>query len=285
MKKLKKLLAVVLCLITVVLCFAGCSKSGEAEEITARTLLVAYTQECEPFIYEKDGALVGFDVEVVEKIFDSVKNDFTNYKFVKVEPDYRIGEDAYCVDKDGKECIAYVMVGGVQKNVGDINERFTFSQDIINNKVIAITSDGNAVTNYTDINGKDIGVINGVAATALDKHSAIKNGAKSVVQYDANDVAKAVADLQAGTIKALVIDEFNYYTAEINRDVLTVLDGEMENISYVYAFKKYDWYVDAFNEAINELQDPSYNDADEFTPIVEKYFGYNASNFSYSATK
>ena len=36
-----------------------------------------------------------------------------------------------------------------------------------------------------------------------------------------------------------------------------------------------------FNEALLELKDPKYNDKDEFTPIVEQYFGYNASNFSY----
>ena len=35
------------------------------------------------------------------------------------------------------------------------------------------------------------------------------------------------------------------------------------------------------NEALLELKDPKYNDKDEFTPIVEQYFGYNASNFSY----
>ena len=39
--------------------------------------------------------------------------------------------------------------------------------------------------------------------------------------------------------------------------------------------------VTAVNEALLELKDPKYNDKDEFTPIVEQYFGYNASNFSY----
>lgn len=281
MKRFKKVLAVILCAITVALCFAGCSKSTIAEEVTAETLLIAYTQDNKPFIYEEDGKLKGLDVEIFEKIFKGVKNDYKNYKFVKVDADYKIGEDVYCVDKDGKECIAYIMAGGVQKNVDDINETYTFTEDIINNKVITVTKDGNSVTNYTDINGKEIGVIKGTAAAALDKHSAVKAGCKSVTEYSADKITQAVSDLEAGKIKALVIDEFNYYTAKIDRESLIILDGELENISYVYAFKKHDWYVDSINEAIKELQDPSYNDADELTPIVEKYFGYDACNFNY----
>ncbi len=281
MKRFKKVLAVILCAITVALCFAGCSQSTVAEEVTSETLLIAYTQDNKPFIYEEDGKLKGLDVEIFEKIFKGIKNDYKNYKFVKVDADYKIGEDVYCVDKDGKECIAYIMAGGVQKNVDDINETYTFTEDIINNKVITVTKDGNSVTNYTDINGKEIGVIKGTAAAALDKHSAIKAGCKSVTEYSADKITQAVSDLEAGKIKALVIDEFNYYTAKIDRNSLIILDGELENISYVYAFKKFDWYADSINEAIKELQDPSYNDADELTPIVEKYFGYDACNFTY----
>ena len=41
-------------------------------------------------------------------------------------------------------------------------------------------------------------------------------------------------------------------------------------------FKKGDWVVENWNEAIYELKSPDYNDKDEFTPMVEKYFGYKA---------
>ena len=50
-------------------------------------------------------------------------------------------------------------------------------------------------------------------------------------------------------------------------------------------FKKGDWVVDNWNEAIYELKSPDYNDKDEFTPMVEKYFGYNASSFDYVPSK
>ena len=51
------------------------------------------------------------------------------------------------------------------------------------------------------------------------------------------------------------------------------------------SFKKGDWVVDNWNEAIYELKSPDYNDKDEFTPMVEKYFGYNASSFDFVPSK
>lgn len=284
MKITKRIIAVMLSVMFIVLCFAGCSTSEKAEEISAQTLLIAYTEDKAPFIYEEDGQLKGFDVEIMEKIFRDVKNDYKNYKFVKVDKDYKIGEDVYCVDSDGKECIAYVMAGGVQKDVGDINNSYTFTNDIINNAIITVTKSGYGISNYADLNGKEIGVVTDAAKAALNKNSAIKDGCKSIAEYDADNVSNAIADLDSGKIKALVIDEFNFCVLE-NKDDYSVLNGELDNTSYAYAFKKWDWYVEPFNEAIYELKSPDYNDADEFTPIVEKYFGYNASNFDFKPVK
>lgn len=280
MKISKRITAALLSIMLIVLCFAGCSKSEQAEEITAETLLVAYTGDNAPFIYEENGELKGFDVDIIKKIFDNVKNDYKNYQFVKVDADYKIGEDVYCVDKNGKECIAYVMVGGVQKDKGDINNLYTFTNDIINNRIITITKSGYGIADYNDLNGKEIGVVTDSAKAALNKNAAIKNGCKAVTEYNAADVSNALADLEAGKIKALVIDEFSFRVLE-NTDNYSILNGELDTISYVYAFKKWDWYVDPFNEAIYELKSPEYNDADEFTPIVEEHFGYNASSFDY----
>lgn len=279
MEKMKRMVAVVLSAVFVMLCFAGCSSSGPAEEITDETLLVAYTEENKPFIYtDEKGQLTGFDVKIIEKIFDDVKNDYKNYKFVQVDKDYRIGEDAAYTDGDGNKYIAYVMVGGISKNTGSFNKDHTFTKDIIDNRIITVTAKGSSIGTYADLNGVNAGVVSDTAKAALDKNSAIKDGMKNVTEYP--DTASALADLKAGKIDALVIDEFHFNVAE-GKDDFKVLDSELDTISYVYAFKKWDWYDEAFNEAIYELKSPEYNDADEFTPIVEEFFGYNASNFDY----
>ena len=279
MKTAKKIIAVMLSSMLAVLCFAGCSKSVEADEITSETMLIAYKEEVKPFVYTENGELTGFDVELFKTIFNDIKNEYKNYEFVKVDADYKIGEDVYCVDSEGKDCVAYVMIGGVQKDVDDINNTMSFTDDVINNRVITITKDGYGVTDYTKLSGKSIGVVSEPAAAALNKHATVKAGAKTVKDYP--DTASALKDLDAGVIQAIVIDEFTYNTSGADTSAYITLNGELENISYVYALKKWDWYKDAINSGIYELQSPEYNDADEFTPIVEKYFGYDASSFDY----
>lgn len=289
MKIMKRALALMLAVMFVVLCFAGCSgskKSAEItnqEDITKETMLIAYTEENAPFIYtdKETGKLEGFDVEVFRTIFDDIKNEWKTFMFVKVDENYRLGEDVYYTDANGEDCIAYVMIGGVQKNVGDVNETYTFTDDVINNRVITITRADGAVAGYNELNGRNVGVISGVAKTALDNHSTIKNNCKSVTEYKQSDIKKASEDLSKGKIQALVIDEFTFNKLD-GKDSFKTLDGELDNISYVYCVKKWDWYKDPINNAIYELQSPDYNDADEFTPIVEKYFGYDASSFDYT---
>ncbi|MGN1329648.1 MAG: substrate-binding periplasmic protein [Eubacterium sp.] len=283
MSKFKKIICVLLSMLFVAGCFAGCSSKGEAGEITDETMLIAYTEENAPFIYTgEDGKLTGFDVEVMEAIFDDVKNDYKDYEFVKVDADYKIGEDTAYTDKDGNDYIAYVMVGGVQRDTGSFNKDFTFTESIIDNRIITVSQSGSKIADYSDLKGKNVGVVTDQAMTALDANSAIKNNCKVVKEYE--NINTALSDLDAGKLDAVVTDEFSFNVLE-SKDNYTVLSGELDTISYVYAFKKYDWYVDSINEAVYELKSPDYNDADEFTPLVEKYFGYDASSFDYEPVK
>lgn len=283
MKFMKKTAAIILCAVLVMLCLAGCSTAQQAQEITEDTLLVAYTAENKPFIYTDDeGNLAGFDVDIMQEIFENVKNDYKNYKFIQVDEDYNLGEDTAYTDADGNDYIAYVMVGGIAKNEGTFNKNHTFTKDIIDNRVIAVTAQNSGINTYADLAGAKVGVVSDTAKAALDKNAAIKHGMASV--QNLNNAADAFAALNAGSIDVLIIDEFSFNVAE-GKDNYKVLDNELDTISYVYAFKKWDWYDEAFNEAIYELKSPDYNDADEFTPIVEKHFGYNASNFNYEPPK
>lgn len=279
MKSLRKILAVVLCAVLACCFFAGCSKSEQADEITKDTLLIAYTKENAPFIYkDKDGKLTGFDVEIFKKIFDDIKNDYKNYQFIQVDEDYKVGEDAAYTNDAGEEFIAYIMIGGLQKDTGTFNEDCSFTENVIDNRIITITASGSKIASYADLKGADVGVVTEQAKAAFEKHAVIHNACKSVKDY--KNAEAALKDLDSGKLDAVVIDEFSFNVLD-SKDNYTKLNAELEKISYVYAFKKFDWYVDSINEAIYELKSPEYNDADEFTPIVEKYFGYNASDFSY----
>ena len=282
MKVFKKIFAIALCGILIASAFAGCSKSGEADKITDKTMLIAYTDEVEPFLYkDKNGKLAGFDIDLFKKIYDNVKNDTKNYKFVKVDKDYKVGDDVAYTNKDGDEFIAYTMIGAVQKNVGSVNEDFSFTNDIITNRIITVTKSGNNISDYNDLSGKKLAVVTDIAKAALDKNSTIKNNNKNTLYPTIED---ALSALDNGIVDAVITDEFNFSPLE-NAEKYQVLNGELDKISYAFMFKKGDWVVENWNEAIYELKSPDYNDKDEFTPMVEKYFGYNASSFDYVPSK
>lgn len=282
MKVFKKIFAIALCGILIASAFAGCSKSGEADKITDKTMLIAYTDEVEPFLYkDKNGKLAGFDIDLFKKIYDNVKNDTKNYKFVKVDKDYKVGDDIAYTNKDGDEFIAYTMIGAVQKNVGSVNEDFSFTNDIITNRIITVTKSGNNISDYNDLSGKKLAVVTDIAKAALDKNSTIKNNNKNTLYPTIED---ALSALDNGSVEAVITDEFNFSPLE-NAEKYQVLNGELDKISYAFMFKKGDWVVENWNEAIYELKSPDYNDKDEFTPMVEKYFGYNASSFDYVPSK
>lgn len=282
MKVFKKIFAIALCGILIASAFAGCSKSGEADKITDKTMLIAYTDEVEPFLYKgKNGKLAGFDIDLFKKIYDNVKNDTKNYKFVKVDKDYKVGDDVAYTNKDGDEFIAYTMIGAVQKNVGSVNEDFSFTNDIITNRIITVTKSGNNISDYNDLSGKKLAVVTDIAKAALDKNATIKNNKKNTLYPTIED---ALSALDNGSVDAVITDEFNFSPLE-NAEKYQVLNGELDKISYAFMFKKSDWVVENWNEAIYELKSPDYNDKDEFTPMVEKYFGYNASSFDYVPSK
>lgn len=282
MKVFKKIFAIALCGILIASAFAGCSKSGEADKITDKTMLIAYTDEVEPFLYkDKNGKLAGFDIDLFKKIYDNVKNDTKNYEFVKVDKDYKVGDDVAYTNKDGDEFIAYTMIGTVQKNVGSVNEDFSFTNDIITNRIITVTKSGNNISDYNDLSGKKLAVVTDIAKAALDKNATIKNNNKNTLYPTIED---ALSALDNGSVDAVITDEFNFSPLE-NAEKYQVLNGELDKISYAFMFKKGDWVVENWNEAIYELKSPDYNDKDEFTPMVEKYFGYNASSFDYVPSK
>ena len=282
MKVFKKIFAIALCGILIASAFAGCSKSGEADKITDKTMLIAYTDEVEPFLHkDKNGKLAGFDIDLFKKIYDNVKNDTKNYEFVKVDKDYKVGDDVAYTNKDGDEFIAYTMIGAVQKNVGSVNEDFSFTNDIITNRIITVTKSGNNISDYNDLSGKKLAVVTDIAKASLDKNSTIKNNNKNTLYPTIED---ALSALDNGSVDAVITDEFNFSPLE-NAEKYQVLNGELDKISYAFMFKKGDWVVENWNEAIYELKSPDYNDKDEFTPMVEKYFGYNASSFDYVPSK
>lgn len=271
MKKHIKVLSIILSALMIGASFAGCnSQSEETGAITDSTMLIAYTEEAEPFLYtDENGNLTGFDAELIAATFDSFKGEFTDYQFVKVDDGYRLGEDTAYTDDEGNQYQAIIYCA-VHKDAGTMNEDYNWSDDIIQNDVITVVPSTSSISNYNDLAGARAGIVSETAANALAENTAVLNSLASAHQYASAE--EAFAALDAGEIDAVIIDDFNLYKFDGYANY-TVLNGALGTIEYGFAFAKSNDYSSGFNEAVLEISSTDYSDEDTLTPLAEKYFG------------
>lgn len=286
MKTTKKIISVLLAVALICCVFAGCSKKGgeDADAITSKTMLIAYTEEKAPYIFtDENGELAGFDVELVAQTFESFKGEYQNYKFIKVDEGFRIDEDVCYTDEDGNEFSAVAMCGGLQKNVATNNEDYRWSTNLIENNVITVVKKDSPITDYNNISGMPVAVISDFAQSALDKNTAVKDRLLSVTPYE--NIDDAFADLEKGIVNAIVIDSITYYSyvsAQNIEEYYTVLNGVLETAEYGFGFASKRDYSGGFNEAVKEMLSADYGEGDTLTPLVTKHFGYSgACAFTY----
>lgn len=271
MKKYVKILSVFLSALMIGAMFAGCgTQSEEAGAITDSTMLIAYTEEAEPFLYtDENGNLTGFEAELIAATFDSFKGEYTDYQFVKVDDGYRLGEDTAYTDENGNQYQAIIYCA-VHKNTGTINEDYNWSSDIIEDNVVTVVSSASSISNYNDLAGARAGIVSETAADALAENTAVLSSLAGAHQYNSAD--EAFAALDAGDIDAVIIDDFNLYKFD-GYSNYTVLNGALDTVEYGFAFAKSNDYSTSFNEAVLEISSTEYSDEDTLTPLVEKYFG------------
>ena len=181
-----------------------------------------------------------------------------------------------------------MAVGGLQKNDGTNNEDYSFTNTVISNRVVTLVKKDSKMKDYSNLGGAKLAVVSKAAQNALADNAVIADrSAKTTTVY--KTAQAAFTALYQDKADAVVIDEFDLRTLDFIldgekkalTDWTTELNGQLDTVEYAFATAKYDRLKDDINEALLELKDPKYNDKDEFTPIVEQYFGYNASNFSY----
>lgn len=278
MKFAKKIMAVVMAVAVVAMCFAGCSKNTE-EKYSDSVLIIGYTQSVEPFLtVDENSKASGFEADVFKAIFDDVKGDLEGYVFEKIDDGYELEKDGGFFDSTGKEYSAGLLFGAVSKNNGTFNEDYSFTEPLITDRVIAVTSKDSEIKNFADFDGKTAVVVGETAKTAFAAQSQIYSSCNAVEVQ--NDAETALAMLDSGDADVVVINELTYMPLAKGEEY-AVLDGVLDTIEYVFACAKYSGWKTSLNEAIREMKSENYGDGDTFTPLVEKYFGYNASSFDY----
>lgn len=240
---MKKVIAMILAVMMMAACFAGCSSEGTtvADVQKAGKLVVASSPDFPPFeSLDENGEVYGIEIDILNLICEELGVELVieQINFDSVLPGVQAGKYD-------------VGVSGISVTP-DREENTLFTDPYCLAAQAIVVTDGSSITCKADLEGKTIAVQSGTTAEAY----AMENG-YTFNSYTANTDAQEA--LLAGKVDAWVIDDLTAadmvkaYNAE-NGDVLVVLDEAMTTEPYAFAFKLgNDELVAAINEIINKL--------------------------------
>lgn len=229
-------------------------KEGATSDTALDDIIVMGTNaEFEPFEYRDGLEIVGFDIEVAQKVAEKLGKE------LKIE-DMSFDSLIMALNTDKIDFIAAGMTA--------TNERKTqvdFSDSYFNSKqMIIVKAEENNITTSEDLVGKKVGVQLG---TTSDLFVSDTEGIAEVVQFQTG--TQAVMDLKNGKIDAVVIDAEPAKKMTEGQSDLKLLDAPFLEEEYAIAVKKgNEDILKAINETLVDIKaDGTYD------KIYEKYFG------------
>lgn len=267
---MKKILAVMLCLVMVLGVFAGCGDkkdnatdgSGSADtgitpvsEMT--TLTVGFDAEYAPYGYKDDsGEYVGFDLDLAQEVCDRMGWE------LKKQP---INWDAKDMELNSGtiDCIwnGFTMTGR--------EEDYTWSDPYMNNRQVVVVRSESDIASFDDLAGKIVEVQTDSSAEAALAEMPELTATFSMLQTTP-DYNAAFMDLEMGAVDAIAIDVVvASYQMEQRGDGFKMLDGELASEKYGIGFK-------LGNEALRDQVQAALEEmaADgTVAAISEKWFG------------
>lgn len=240
---MKKFIAMILAVLMMAACFAGCSDQGTtvADVQKAGKLVVASSPDFPPFeSLDENGEVFGIEIDILNLVCEELGVELVieQINFDSVLPGVQAGK--YDMGASG------ISVTPAREE----NTLFTDPYCLAAQAIVVV--DGSPITCKADLEGKTIAVQSGTTAEAY----CLENG-YTFNAYTAN--ADAQEALLAGKVDAWVIDDLTaadmvkQYNAE-NGEVLVVLGEAMTTEPYAFAFKLgNDELVAAVNEIINGL--------------------------------
>ena len=282
---MKKIIALLLAL-TVAAGFSGCALVGVkavpkggtdgsaagADESwnkvqTAGTLIVGLDDAFPPMGYKdtQTGEMIGFDIDLAR---EACKRLGVELKLQAIDWDNKQAE----VDNGNVDC----LWNGFSKTP-EREQSFNLSLPYMKNEQILLVRTDASYQSLDDLAGKTVGVQSDSSAESAlneDANKAFRESLKEIVKID--DYAKAILEIQNGTIDAISIDEIVarfYLTKEPDAfRILENSDGTPVSLAtedYVVAFRKAD---NALKEKIEGALKEMAADG-TLAKISEKWFG------------
>lgn len=235
----------------------GCQTGKKADESAAKesgenkiTVVAATSGMSNPFSYQKDGNLTGYDVEVLRKIFEGLPEYKLDIQLVEFESILN-GLDS------GRFQIG---VNNFSSNA-ERREKYVFSLPVIENaNVFVVRKDDDKLKSLKDLAGyKAVTEVGNSGATLLENYNKENPGAQAEIVYTDENFIKQFEGIESGRYDVRIISRISAEKGirEHGYNNLKIVPFASENSdpgSYILFSKTGDSkLVEAVNRRIKEL--------------------------------
>jgi len=263
-------LLVVLCLAFGLLAGCGQADNGKAPDTSADTswqeiqdkgyFIVGLDDAFPPMGFrDENNEIVGFDIDLAKATAEKLGLE------VEFKP---INWDSKMLELDGKNID---LIWNGFSVTPEREEQVLFTKPYLENKQIIVTLKDSGIKTKADLAGKKVGLQGGSSSEdALKKDEATFSaiGEKNIMRYKDNNAA--MMDLDAGRVKAVVLDEVvcRYYISKKTADYV-ILDEHFGEEKYAVGARLNDKsFVVELQKALDELKTNG-----TATQISKKWFG------------
>lgn len=226
------------------------STEAKGEENQPITVVAATSGVSNPFSFQKDGNLTGYDVEVLKKIFEGL-------------PQYKL--EFNVVEFEG--ILSGLDSGRFQLGVNNFSsnperrEKYTFSLPIIENaNVFVVRKDDVKLKSLEDLSGyKAVTEVGNSGATLLEKYNSEHPDAKADIIYTDENFVKQFESIESGRYDVRIISRISAEKAIReqgfnNLKIVPFASTNSDPGSYILFDKNGDQeLVDAVNKRIKEI--------------------------------
>lgn len=257
---MKKIIALLMAVAVLVLCFAGCGK----KESSKKTFVMGIDPEYPPFSYmDEDGKYTGFDVEICQAVCKKLGWEF------KV---FGVNWDQKLIQLDAKECDCIWSGMTILDSMKE--EGYVISSPYYDNTQVLLVKEDAGYSKSEDLKGKTVAVQLGTSGDSLLSGD-LKDLADSFGKVMTCDsFLKCFTELDAGTADAVFVDKPVAEAYAAKNKGYVIIDENLGAEQYGIAFRSGDEEIcKQVEAAIDELvKDGTY------AKIAEKYPDINKNN-------
>ena len=216
---MKKIIALILCLATILCLFTACSAKGKTLDQVKKAgkLTVATSPDFPPFESLEGDKVVGIEVDILNLIAEElgveleiVQMDFDSVLLGIQSAKYDCGMSGITASEDRKE-------------------NMLFTTPYYNAAQVIVVKEGSSITGKADLEGKKVSVQTGTTADEGCTEAGL-----DVSAFAANADAKAA--LTTGKVDAWVVDNLTAIQMVEEGDGLVILEEKMTDEPYAFAF-------------------------------------------------